>query len=136
MNAANWQRIEGGGMALGGLVIAGMAQPGWPWWMWPLLLLAPDLAMFGYLMGNRVGAAVYNAAHIYAAPFLLMMVGVGFGATAIISAGALWIVHIGADRTLGYGLKLTTGFRDTHLGRIGHDSGADPGTDHGPDPAP
>jgi hypothetical protein len=27
--------------------------------------------------------------------------------------------HIGLDRTFGYGLKLPTDFRDTHVGRIG-----------------
>jgi hypothetical protein len=27
--------------------------------------------------------------------------------------------HIGVDRALGFGLKLPTGVRDTHLGRIG-----------------
>ena len=27
--------------------------------------------------------------------------------------------HVGWDRALGYGLKLPTGFKDTHLGRIG-----------------
>ncbi|WP_415635615.1 DUF4260 family protein, partial [Paracoccus aminovorans] len=29
---------------------------------------------------------------------------------------------IGIDRALGYGLKLPSGFRDTHLGRIGRES--------------
>ena len=27
--------------------------------------------------------------------------------------------HIGFDRALGYGLKLPSGFKDTHLGRLG-----------------
>ncbi|HTE67028.1 MAG TPA: DUF4260 family protein, partial [Candidatus Binatia bacterium] len=34
-------------------------------------------------------------------------------------AGAIVFAHVGMDRTLGYGLKLPTDFRDTHLGRIG-----------------
>lgn len=29
--------------------------------------------------------------------------------------------HIGMDRLLGYGLKYPTGFRHTHLGRIGRE---------------
>jgi hypothetical protein len=29
------------------------------------------------------------------------------------------LAHVGMDRALGYGLKLPTDFRDTHLGRIG-----------------
>ncbi len=35
------------------------------------------------------------------------------------AVGALWALHIGADRALGFGLKLPSGFADTHLGRIG-----------------
>ncbi len=31
----------------------------------------------------------------------------------------IWFGHIGVDRLLGYGLKLPTGFQDTHHGRIG-----------------
>jgi Domain of unknown function (DUF4260)/Protein of unknown function (DUF2637) len=34
-------------------------------------------------------------------------------------AGPLWAFHIAGDRVGGYGLKFTTGFQDTHLGRIG-----------------
>jgi len=33
--------------------------------------------------------------------------------------GLLWAFHIAGDRVLGYGLKFTSGFQDTHLGRIG-----------------
>jgi hypothetical protein len=31
----------------------------------------------------------------------------------------IWLAHIGLDRALGYGLKYGSGFRDTHLGRLG-----------------
>ena len=41
-------------------------------------------------------------------------------ATAHGMAGSLiWLVHIGLDRALGYGLKYAAGFAFTHLGRIG-----------------
>lgn len=33
--------------------------------------------------------------------------------------GAIWLAHLGMDRLLGYGFKLPTGFKDTHLGQIG-----------------
>ncbi|MFG6079420.1 DUF4260 domain-containing protein [Paracoccus litorisediminis] len=121
MNAKLWQQAEGAGMALGGVMVAGFSSVGWPWWVWLLALAAPDLGMLGYLAGRRVGAAVYNAAHLYAVPFLLMMLGVAAGHVGLIAAGGLWLAHIGADRALGYGLKLPSGFRDTHLGRIGSD---------------
>lgn len=119
MSARIWQQAEGAGMAAGGLLIAGFASPGWAWWLWLLVLLAPDLSILGYGAGKRAGAALYNLAHLYALPFLLMMLGVGLGSTAAIAAGGLWIAHIGADRAFGLGLKLPSGFRDTHLGRIG-----------------
>lgn len=109
-------------MALGGVMVAGLASPGWPWWAWLAALLAPDLSMAGYGLGRRTGAAVYNLFHIYALAFLLMVLGVAAGSTGLISAGGLWLAHIGGDRALGYGLKLATGFRDTHLGQIGMDN--------------
>ena len=119
MIATGWQRVEGALMALAGLGIAFVVQPGWPWWAWPLILLAPDVAMAGYAAGPRVGAAVYNAAHLYGAATMLAVLGVGTGLTLLIAIGGMWIAHIGIDRTLGYGLKSPQGFRITHLCRIG-----------------
>ena len=75
-------KAEGAGMALGGVMVAGFAAPGWPWWLWLLGLAAPDLGMLGYLAGRRTGAALYNASHLYAAPFLLMQPGMGAGIAA------------------------------------------------------
>jgi len=40
---------------------------------------------------------------------------------ALSLAGAVLFAHVAVDRALGYGLKLHSGFRDTHLGRIGRD---------------
>jgi hypothetical protein len=34
---------------------------------------------------------------------------------------AVWIAHFAVDRASGHGLKLSTGFQDTHLGRIGRE---------------
>ncbi|WP_134678838.1 DUF4260 domain-containing protein [Paracoccus ravus] len=119
MSAKLWQQVEGAGLALGGIMVAGFASPGWPGWAWVAALLAPDLSMAGYALGKRAGAFTYNLAHLYAMPFLLMMMGVASGQTGLISAGGLWLAHIGADRALGFGLKLPTGFRHTHLGRLG-----------------
>ena len=58
----------------------------------------------GYLAGPRVGLALLAIVIAELWPLL--------AATAIAA-------HVGWDRALGYGLKLPTGFRDTHLGRIG-----------------
>ena len=119
MIAVNWQKAEGALVALAGLGIALAVQPDWPWWVWPLILLAPDLAMIGYALGPRVGAALYNAAHLYGLALLLAVLGVVAGLPVLIALGGLWLAHIGIDRALGYGLKSREGFRVTHLGRIG-----------------
>jgi hypothetical protein len=46
-------------------------------------------------------------------------IGYGFGPRFILGCGVVWFAHIAADRVLGYGLKLPTDFKDTHLGRLG-----------------
>jgi len=96
------------------------AWSGGSWWLFGLLILAPDLSMFGYLGGPRIGAIAYNALHILIVPVLLLLVGYLSGHTVAIAVALIWIAHIAIDRALGYGLKLSTGFQDTHLGRIGH----------------
>ena len=83
------------------------------------LLLAPDLSMVGYLGGPRLGAVTYNLAHNLVAALGLLAVGWYVAVAPLALAGALLLAHVGMDRALGYGLKLPTAFRDTHLGRIG-----------------
>ena len=96
------------------------AWSGGSWWLFGLLILAPDLSMFGYLGGPRIGAIAYNALHILIVPVLLLLVGYLSGHAVAIAVALIWIAHIAIDRALGYGLKLSTGFQHTHLGRIGH----------------
>jgi len=85
-----------------------------------LLLIVPDASMLGYLRGPRLGAIVYNIAHDMATGTAIAGVGVAIGSVPIAAAGAILVAHSGMDRTMGYGLKLPSSFRDTHLGRIGH----------------
>ncbi|QWG25520.1 DUF4260 domain-containing protein [Bradyrhizobium sediminis] len=92
------------------------------WWVYALLFLAPDLSFAGYLAGPRIGAAVYNAAHSYLAPMALMTTGLALPSPLTLSLAMIWLAHIGIDRALGYGLKYSTGFGFTHLGRIGKDA--------------
>lgn len=119
MIAVGWQKAEGVMMALAGLGIALAVQPGWPWWAWPLILLAPDLAMLGYAAGPRIGAALYNLLHLYGAGMVLAVLGVVAGTPMLIAIGGLWLAHIGIDRACGLGLKSPEDFKITHLGRIG-----------------
>jgi hypothetical protein len=90
-----------------------------PLWLVPLLLLAPDAFMVGYVRSPRLGAALYNLAHSYPAPALLGAVA-SFDHAALWQGVALiWFAHIGMDRALGYGLKYETRFQHTHLGDLG-----------------
>jgi hypothetical protein len=52
-------------------------------------------------------------------PLLLFGIGILTANSLLLGLGAIWLAHIGMDRALGYGFKLSTGFRDTHLGQIG-----------------
>ena len=83
------------------------------------LLLVPDLSMLGYLGGPRSGAVTYNLAHNLVVAVGLLAVGWYAGIAPLALGGAILLAHVGMDRSLGYGLKLPTDFRDTHLGRIG-----------------
>ena len=83
------------------------------------LLIAPDLSMVGYLAGPRIGALTYNLAHNLVAALGVLAVGWFVPVAPLALAGAVLLAHVGMDRSLGYGLKLPTDFRDTHLGRIG-----------------
>ncbi len=87
------------------------------WSVFAALFLLPDLSMLGYLVGRRVGATAYNAAHSYVGPAALALVGLSV--PAALPLAAIWFAHVGFDRALGYGLKYTSAFGDTHLGRVG-----------------
>ena len=87
-------------------------------WLLPLLL-APDLSMIGYLGGPRLGAITYNLAHNLATALVILAIGWFAAIAPLALLGAILVAHVGMDRSLGYGLKLPTDFKDTHLGRIG-----------------
>ena len=110
-------RLEG--LALGAAAVWAFALSGASGWLFAALVLAPDLAMLGYLAGPRAGAACYNAVHTYAAPVALAAVASAAGWSWGLPVAFVWGAHVGLDRALGYGLKLPDGFHSTHLGRIG-----------------
>ncbi len=120
--AARWLRVEGA-VALAAAVAAyGFLDASW--WLFAALFLVPDVGMLGYLAGPRAAALAYNLAHTTVLPALLAGLALTFGWTAVLPVAAIWVAHIGFDRMLGYGLKLPSGFHDTHLGRTGRRVGA------------
>lgn len=82
------------------------------------LVLVPDVSMIGYRVNNRVGSWVYNAAHVYTIPALLMGLGLALSTPLAIQIGLIWFAHIGMDRVLGFGLKYPTEFKDTHMQHV------------------
>lgn len=104
---------------LGALVIYWTTDFDIPLWAAVLMFFAPDISMIGYALGPRRGAAIYNAVHLYGAGVVLAALGFWVGPFWLWPLGLLWLAHAGFDRMLGYGLKLPSDFRDTHLGRIG-----------------
>ncbi|WP_072386355.1 DUF4260 domain-containing protein [Hyphomicrobium sp. CS1BSMeth3] len=110
-------QLEGAALAAAALVT--YTHLGESWWLFALLLLAPDLSFAAYLAGPRVGAVVYNLVHSTIGPILLGTFAYLAGAIPAVAVALIWLFHIGTDRMLGYGLKYGTGFKDTHLGRIG-----------------
>lgn len=94
-------------------------------WVWfAAFLFVPDISMIGYLFNPRVGAIVYNLGHSYFSPITLLAISwTIYHPYKLENVGMMfaliWASHIAMDRTLGFGLKLPTGFKDTHLGKIG-----------------
>lgn len=110
-------RLEG--LAAAALSAVFYARTGASWWLFAALWIAPDLSMLGYLAGAGWGARIYNAIHSYATPATLAISAIVLRSPALVPIALIWINHIGVDRLMGYGLKYSTGFGWTHLGRLG-----------------
>ena len=107
------------GLALFGLSIFLFSQLNYSWWWYPLLFFAPDLSMLGYLRGPRPGAIVYNIVHHLALSIGLYVLGFYLHIPLLQLAGIILMGHSNLDRFLGYGLKHSDSFQNTHLGTIG-----------------
>lgn len=95
------------------------------WGTFVLLFFIPDLALFAYIAGPRAGAVCYNATHTYILPLILFATGFFRNNVDVESWAIVWMAHIGFDRSLGFGLKYSRGFRYTHLRKLGHSAEAE-----------
>ena len=111
-----WLRFEGFILLISTIFL--FAEQHQKWWMYPALLLVPDIFMIGYLIDKKIGAFLYNLGHAYPSPALVIYLGWHFHHPFVIALGVIWLGHIGWDRFFGYGLKYDTGFKDTHLGSL------------------
>lgn len=110
-------KLENAALLAAALVAYHLA--GGSWWIFMILILVPDLSMLGYLAGPRIGAWCYNGVHSWLAAVAIGIAGWLAGSGITLQIALILAAHIAADRTMGYGLKHESGFKDTHLGRIG-----------------
>ena len=111
-----WQRLESAAIAFLLLSVYWAFEMNWIWLI--VFLLIPDISMVGYLKNARVGAIMYNLGHSYLVPVLLWFLSFYLASDFLIILAVAWALHIAADRMFGFGLKLPTGFRETHLGKL------------------
>ena len=109
-------RIEGLAVLVVSVTLYAVTGP--RWWLFAILLLAPDLSMMGYLGGVKIGASIYNIVHTLTGPLLLIGFAVLTTRSSLLPYALIWTAHIGMDRMLGFGLKYPTTFKDTHLQRV------------------
>src|SRR5690606_12843325 len=91
----------------------------YPWGWFPVLILAADIGMLGYLAGNRVGAFCYTLFHHKGVALAIYLLGTYFSIPLCQLIGTILFSHSALDRVFGYGLKYEKGFKFTHLGEIG-----------------
>lgn len=95
------------------------SQLDFAWWVYPALLLLPDLSMLGYLVNTKIGAQLYNFFHHQLLGMACWMLGIWLSLPALALAGVILFGHAAMDRLFGYGLKYPDSFHNTHLGLIG-----------------
>lgn len=108
--------FEGLAIFISSIIVYGMVE--YNWWLFAVLLLAPDLSMLGYLKNEKIGAYVYNIFHTYVIALLVLGLGYVMDVNLLIAIGVIWTAHIGMDRLFGFGLKYTDSFQSTHLGKL------------------
>ncbi|PKA82585.1 uncharacterized protein DUF4260 [Ulvibacter sp. MAR_2010_11] len=108
-----------------GLGIFLFSQLDFSWWVFPALLLLPDIGMLGYLANPKTGAITYNLFHNKAIAIVFFVGGMLFLGEMYTLAGVILFSHAAMDRALGYGLKYPDSFKNTHLGRIGQKTKSD-----------
>ena len=113
----NLLKLEEVGQFVLSLILFG--QLDFSWWVFPALILLPDLAMIGYLFNPKTGAFLYNLVHHKLLAIALWGLGYWLKVPGLSLAGVILLGHSAIDRTLGYGLKYGESFQSTHLGKIG-----------------
>lgn len=104
--------------AMFGLGIFAFNQLDFAWWWFLILILTPDLGMFGYLINSKIGAWTYNVFHHKGLAILIYFTGIYLANDILQLTGIILFSHSALDRVFGYGLKYESSFNDTHLGPL------------------
>lgn len=114
----NVLRLEEAAMLLLAIFLFNLQSP-YAWWVFAACFLLPDVSMLAYLLNNKAGARVYNIFHHKGLAILIYIAGYYLHSDVAVFCGLLLFAHSSFDRMQDYGLKYTSGFKDTHLGKIG-----------------
>ena len=90
----------------------------YPWWLFLVLILLPDIGMLGYMINPSVGSVTYNIFHHKGIAILILIIGWKMTNPALELAGIILLGHASMDRIFGYGLKYPDSFKNTHLGTL------------------
>ncbi|MFI1773129.1 DUF4260 domain-containing protein [Thalassobellus citreus] len=90
------------------------------WWWFLALILTPDVGMLGYVINTKIGGIVYNVFHHKGLAILFYIIGIYLQNDVLQLVGIILFSHASFDRALGYGLKYSDNFKNTHLGQIGN----------------
>jgi hypothetical protein len=88
------------------------------WWLYLVLFFTPDIAMVGYVISSKIGAACYNFTHHLGVAVFLYVIGKLVHMPTMELVGIVWLGHLYFDRSLGYGLKYADNFKHTHIGML------------------
>jgi hypothetical protein len=88
------------------------------WWLFPILLILPDIGILGYLINTRVGAAMYNVFHHKGLAIATFLAGIFLTSDILQLSGIILFGHASLDRFFGFGLKYPENFKHTHLGNM------------------
>ena len=112
----NILRIEGAIFFLIALDLFSLREQSWL--IFILLLFTPDISMIGYLKNKKLGSFLYNSVHNYILAIFLVILGNITPNDWMVTLGIIIFAHVSLDRTLGFGLKYPSDFKDTHIQKI------------------
>ena len=91
-------------------------QLGFSWLTFALLFFIPDLSLFVYVIGKKIGGTAYNMAHCFAWPVILGLVAWQLSNSTLQMVAVIWLAHCAFDRAIGWGLKYPDSFCNTDMG--------------------